>query len=135
MSLSRIYREQRNTSQNLGESWPRKSCRAFWAVVYLFRAVMVGLRGMRRERLGERVIVDGTREAWICNWAGDPFPNVAGEEYYEQHVDRARIKTVGGLQKYLHRFRVMFDWYAISWHGIAVNKRVYPAAFVREGVE
>ena len=129
MNIRQVLRMEWNISRNLGEGVITKLLRAFWVAIYLLKAARTGFCGMRGEQLGERVIVDGWRKAFINNWAGSSCPCLAGDGYYEEHVDRSRFVPVGGPRKYLHRFRVMWDWYTMSWLGIDVNKRLYPAAF------
>lgn len=123
--LKRDVGGQFATSRNMREGLRMRVKRAFWSVVYTAKGFRVGLSSMRREALGERIIYDG-RKGWINNWAGSEMPSVVlvdGESV--EHADRSKMKTVGGIQKYAHRFRVGFGWYMASWFGIDVNQRLY----------
>ncbi len=123
--LKRDVGSQFAQSRNLGEGLRMRIKRAFWSAVYTANGLRVGLLSMRREALGERIVYEG-RKGWINNWAGSEHPAIICDDgYYSHHADRNKLKTVGGIQKYAHRFRVGFGWYMGSWFGIDVNNRLY----------
>lgn len=115
-------------SRNLGESVPRKALRAVWFFVYLVKAFRCAFNAMRREQLGSRVVYQG-RECFISNWSGSGFPTLAGDGFYEQHVPRSEIVNVVNVRELYHRFEFGLSFYLNSWHGIDVNRKMYPEAF------
>ena len=131
-ALAVILDEQYKVSRNLGESLWRKIHRMFWSVVYLCAAFRVAIAAMRNEQLGSRITYD-SRPGVITNFAQHQTPSVKLDDgEYIRCADRAQIVNVRSMTEYLHRFSLMFWWYATSWHGINVNKRLYPAAFSRQ---
>lgn len=123
-------KSERNVSRNVGDRPFTKIRRVFWCMVYLLRGLTMAIRSTTREQLGSEVIWKGER--WqICNWAGSEFPTLSREGGYEKHVPRSEIKNVISFSELLHRMRNHYRWYVFSWHGIDVNKRLYPEAFKR----
>lgn len=112
-------------SRNLGESRSVKCRRAFWAVALLVKAIKIGCLSMREEQLGSRVIFNW-REGFINNWAGSETPWLAGACGYHQQVPRSEITSVVNASELWHRFKFGFSFYMGNWHGIDVNRRVYP---------
>ena len=116
---------QRRYAHNLQES-PRVRCSRFWwAVVYMVKAVRVGLRTMGKECLGSAVLYEG-RRLHVSNWAGSESPTLAGDGVYIQHADRSAIRPIRSVGEYLHRFRFGCRFYSQNWLGIDVNRRLYP---------
>lgn len=122
--LRRDLGAQVRISRNLEESPLTKARRAFWAVVYLGKALTVATRWTRRECLGSRVQCDG-RVCVIANWAGSETPTLSAEGYYRRNVPRAEIESVLDLKEIRHRFTAGFDFYLANWYGIDVSRRVY----------
>lgn len=120
-----VIKKQVAISRNLKESFGRKFVRAMWCVVFLTKAILCGLRSMRRECLGSAVYHNGKRR-FISNWAGTGSPTICGEDdFYQKDVPRSELISERSLSEFLHRFRFGFRFYATNWLGIDVNRRVY----------
>jgi len=114
----------RRESRNAGDSPLTLVRRWLWTAIYLARAVLLGMRAMRREQLGSNVLYQGKR-CVISNWAGSEYPTLAdGRGFYREHVPRAEITNLLSLRELLHRFNVIFNWYCTSWLNIDVNKKL-----------
>jgi hypothetical protein len=111
-------------SHNLREGRRLKALRAFWATVYLFKALRIGLLGMRRQQGGSTVIYKGERWA-ISNWPGHTWVNLARKGEYAEAVPQHHIRDVRTIAEYAHRFKFMADWYLSSWYEIDVQRRLY----------
>ena len=101
----------------------------FWQVVFWFKGVWIGIKGMTRTQLGSRVYYDG--EWWfISNWANGPLMNLAkGSRWghapgYLEHVPKKQTKPSHSIAEFVHRFRAMYRWYMGYWWAIDVNKRI-----------
>ena len=124
-TIKRDLGAQINISRNAGEGAYFKVKRAIYSLRFTIRGVWLGVKAMREEQLGSKVIYQG-RECSICNWAGSAHPTLSGDDFYKQGVPRAEITNVVNLQELYHRFDVIFGWYMGSWHAIDVSKKMYP---------
>jgi hypothetical protein len=127
-TLKRDLGSQFRQSRNLGEPLSVKCRRAFWAAVYCAKALRCALSAMAREQLGSRVIFNG-QECVISNWAGSEAPTISGPCGYLPNVSREHLASVVNVRELLHRFEFGFDFYMGCWHGIDVNRRLYPGYF------
>lgn len=91
----------------------------------LYKATLCGFRSCRVENLGSRVVVDGVRQAFVSNWANSKYPTLCGDDYYEEYVNRDRIKNIVDLQEMIHRFVCGFSFYSGSWMRIDINTAIY----------
>ena len=111
------------------ESLRQKAARAFWSLVYLCYAVWVGITFLRREVLGEAVIYRG-RRCFVWNWANSDSPTLGTMEgSRETFCSRKEIRAIYRPSTFLLRFAGGFTWWADNWFSIAVDRRLYPAAF------
>lgn len=129
-ALRRDLGSQFRQSRNLNEPLRLKCRRAFWAVVYLVKALKIAVRAMAREQLGSAVVFEGQR-CFISNWANGAAPTLAGPCGYRVGVSRERITNVIDARELWHRFEFGFDFYMGSWHGIDVNRRLYGSPYSR----
>ncbi len=114
------------TSRNLSESWAKKCQRCCWCVVYMAKAIKVGLIALPRESLGSRVVYEG-RKCFVSNWSGSRSSTISdGNGFYLEHADRSKVKNVVNAPELWHRFSSAFSFYSGSWMSIDVNKRLYP---------
>lgn len=125
--LYRDFGSQWRVSHNLRESYAMWFARILWSCVYLMKAAKIAVISMRSEQLGSKVLYEG-RQCSISNWAGSASPTLAGENFYLQYADRAKIKNIMSLSELYHRAEFGFSFYMSSWHGIDVNRRLYPNA-------
>ena len=129
--VRRQARGQVARSTYTAENLPRKAWRAFWSLVYLCYAVSVGLRFLRHEVLGEHVIYRGKR-CWVVNWANSDSPTLGTLGKTRQTLENCNRNEIGTIYRpatFLFRFVNGFTWWMDSWFGIAVDKRLHPAAF------
>ena len=122
---------QFRVSRNMDERGLKKLQRARWALVFTMRGVWAGIKAMRHEQLGSAVIYNG-RRCYISNWSNTPSPTLAGKDgFYKRQVPRSDFTNIVDAKELYHRFCTIFSWYMSSWHGIAVNRRLYPEMFAR----
>ena len=111
-------------SHNLQEGRRLKALRAFWAMVYLFKALRLGLLAMRRQQGLSTVIYKGER--WtISNWPGHAYVNLARNGGYAKGVSQLEIHDVRSFGEYLHRFHMGASFYLGNWYEIDVQRRLY----------
>lgn len=99
----------------------------FWQLVYWFKGVWLGVKGMRHMQLGSRVFHDG--EWWyVSNWANGPHMNLSGggrwghKRPYKEFVPKEEIRPSRSPAEFIHRFRSMRRWYMTSWFVIDVYR-------------
>lgn len=115
---------QWDTSRNMGESFSLRVARLFWSIVYLTRGLIVGLKGMRTQSIGETVYYKG--EKWfVSNWAGSAFVSIARDGGYLANIPQSELTPCRHPREKLHRFNTAFWWYMTSWHPIDVSNRLY----------
>lgn len=130
-SIKRQAQSQFTRSRCSGEGLRQKAVRAFWAAVYFCYAAWVGITFLRREVLGEYVIYRG-RRCVVNNWANSEAPDLVTVDGLRQtlkHCNRSDVRTIHTPATYLFRVAGGFTWWADNWFNIAVDKRLYPAAF------
>lgn len=123
-----LYRDlgrQWQVSHNLQESYATWFLRMLLACVYLLKAAKIAAVAMTREQIGSAVIYEGKR-CCISNWAGSDSPTLAGDGFYLQYADRSKIKNVMSIRELWHRAEFGFSFYMSAWHGLDVNRRLYP---------
>lgn len=120
-----LFSQHWRCSRNLREGFRLKTLRLFWCFVYFWKAVYQGLNAIRSEQLGSRVIYQG-KKLRISNWAGSDFPTLAGDGFYQQNVPRKEIQNVISFREAAHRFLFGFEFYLSYWHGIDVQRKIYP---------
>ena len=125
VSLPRLAREQIQVSKNINEPWPVKVRRGFWFLVYFFKAVVLGLDGMRSEQLGSKVVFRGKRFV-VGNWANSERPTLYGKDRDDriENAPRSEVKNIVDFGELIHRFRMKFSWYATNWLSIEVYNRL-----------
>lgn len=123
--LRRDLESHIHTSRNLNEGILLKIKRFIWCMVYLVKAFIVAIRGMKYEQLGSSVIYRN-KNCFISNWANHSFVTLAGDNFYAEHCARSEIKNVRNMIEFYHRFNVSFSFYMSSWHMIDVNRKIYP---------
>ena len=123
-TLKRDIGSQFAISRNLKEPSIIRVRRLFWAVVYLFKAVRIAIRAMRRETLGSHVIYKG-RECWISNWSNTDHPTLAADGFYEQNCDRKEITNIVNLRELYHRFDFGLSNYTSNHYRTDIDKRLY----------
>ena len=120
-----VSREFR-VSANLQEHIPKKLFRLMLVMAYLLKAVVCGLRAIRSEQLGSRVIYQN-RECVICNWANSESPTLSADGFYQEYVPRSEIRNIFDLSEILHRFQFGFEFFTGNWMSIHVNRWLYPS--------
>lgn len=127
--LRRDLGAQFRQSRNLNENWCQKCCRLAWTIIFLFRGIAVGIKGMFHEQLGSHVLFQEQKYT-VINWAGSTRPTLSEAEGDNvQQVDRTEIRNIVTLNELAHRFLMTFGWYMNSWHGIDVNRKLYPECY------
>ncbi len=131
-SLTYHIKAHARISHNLREGRRLKALRAFWATVYLFKALRLGLLAMRRQQGLSTVIYKGER--WmISNWPTCSHVNLCKKDGYREGVPQEEITDVRSAEEYLHRFRMGATSYLGSWYEIDVQRRLYPGSFYHGG--
>ncbi len=122
-SLTYQIKAQVRISHNLQEGVRRRALRAFWATVYLFKALRLGLKAMGRQQGLSTVIYKGER--WtISNWPTHDYVNLARKGEYAKGVPQMEIRDVRSIGEYLHRFRMGSGFYLGNWYQIDVQRRL-----------
>ena len=130
-SVKRQTQSQRYRSQYANENWRQRALRVFWAAAYLCYGLFIGVTFLRREVLGEIVIYRGRRCA-VWNWANSESPTLStlqGPKETLKYCSRKEIRTFRTPSTYVFRFAGGFVWWVDNWFSIAVDRRLYPAAF------
>ena len=125
-----MFARQLEISRNLKEPMRVLTRRIFWATVYWFYAVWLGVRAMRDTQLGSRVRYRGM--IWrINNWASGPFSSLVRQNphVYVEKVPYDELVAVLSVSEFSHRFVVIYRWWMTSWHNIYVIRKLYPEVF------
>lgn len=130
MGILRIIRRdvgsQIATARNLKEPVSVRMFRYLLTARFLLKAICCGLRSIRKEQLGSKVVLLDTNEiGYVSNWAGCEFVNVAAESGYRQNVPRKLIRNKLDVREAWHRFEFGFSFYTGSWMGIDINRVLY----------
>lgn len=125
-TIKNIFNEELNISYNLKENNKIKILRIFWTIIYIFKAIKIGIRGIFSEQLGSRVIYEG-KILYINNWAASGYPSLSCQKdgIYIKQAERNKIKNIIDIKEIFHRFNFMFNWYAGYWLDIDVSKKIY----------
>lgn len=117
-------------SRNDQDTVPQRLKRTFWMCVYLAFACWVGVKWLRLQVLGEQVIYQG-RRARVNNWANAERVSLVWDGGHEQHCEQKQIKTIYRPATFAFRFASGFRFWAQNWLAFAVNRRLYPQAFMQ----
>jgi len=124
-TIKMIINKQLNWSYNLKEKNKTKIFRIFWSVIFLLKAIKIGLFGILKEQIGSAVVYNGENYT-ICNWANSEKPTLCGKNgYYKERADRKDIKNILSIKEIKNRFYYMFNWYVSCWLDIDVDKKIY----------
>lgn len=123
-TLKRDVGQQFRISRNLNESHWLKCQRAFWATIYLAKALRLACRSMSIECLGSTVSYEGHKR-FVSNWAGGESVTLASDGFYREHCERSKITNVLTVSEIAHRFNFGFSFYLGNWYGIDIQKRIY----------
>jgi hypothetical protein len=100
-------------ARNMGKSFFGKAWRLFVAHMFMFKAFIIGMRGLRHEKLGSKVLYKG-RVLHVSNWAGSEHPTLSGKGFYKERCARAEIKNIRSIPEFWHRFWFSFSFYTSS---------------------